>query len=336
MAKGEKKIITLRIPKLNPWTVSTLLLTIILIVVISGRISFIPTGKLIANQLTPDEAANKAINYINDYILQGQEKATLVTVEETENGVYYIKIKIDGRTFDSYVTKDGELLFPSAINLEETPKIETQQKAKSCEDLKKSKTPTLEAFVVSYCPFGLQMQRVLSNIVENIPELANYIKVRYIGSIENGNIRSMHGEKEATENLRQICIREEQSEKYWDYISCFIKKGESENCLTSSGIDKSKLEECMNDANRGIRYAKEDFDLQDKYGVTGSPTLILNGERVSEFDFGGRTAEAVKTLLCCGFEEKPDFCSKTLSTQQAARGFSETYSGSSGTSSGQC
>ena len=335
MAEKEEKTITLRIPRINLWMTSTVFLAIILIVVLSK--GFQPTGKIIGtSQLTPNEAANKAIDYINKYILQGRGEASLVTVEESGSGLYYIKIKIDGRTFDSYVTKDGKLLFPSAINLEETPKIETQQPAKSCEDLKKAKTPTLEAFVVSYCPFGLQMQRILSNIVENIPELANYIKVRYMGSVENGNIRSMHGEKEATENLRQICIREEQSKKYWDYISCFIKKGESENCLTDSGIDESKLEECMDDANRGIQYAKEDFGLQDKYGVTGSPTLILNGERVSEFDFGGRTAEAVKTLLCCGFEEKPDFCSQTLSTQQAARGFSETYSVSSGTSGGQC
>jgi len=54
---------------------------------------------------------------------------------------------------------------------------------------------------------------------------------------------------------------------------------------------------------------------------------------VSEFDFGGRTAEAAKTLLCCAFKTKPAGCSKKLSQEQAAVGFSEKYSGAGGSAS---
>jgi len=64
--------------------------------------------------------------------------------------------------------------------------------------------------------------------------------------------------------------------------------------------------------------------------------LILNGEKVSEFDFGGRTAEAVKNLLCCGFSEKPELCSKKLSETQAATGFSENYSSGDSSSDSSC
>ncbi|MDD5760712.1 MAG: hypothetical protein PHF45_01510, partial [Candidatus Pacebacteria bacterium] len=60
--------------------------------------------------------------------------------------------------------------------------------------------------------------------------------------------------------------------------------------------------------------------------ITGSPTLILNKENVSEFDFGGRTAEAVKTVICCGFNSTPDFCAKKLTEEQAETGFSPAYS----------
>ena len=67
------------------------------------------------------------------------------------------------------------------------------------------------------------------------------------------------------------------------------------------------------------------------------PTLILNEKDVSEFDFGGRTAEAVKTVLCCGFNNQPSFCSQKLTTEQAASSFSETYNTSSdSSSSGNC
>ncbi|UCD03941.1 MAG: hypothetical protein JSW73_05385 [Candidatus Woesearchaeota archaeon] len=243
-----------------------------------------------------------------------------------------------------YMTPDTDYLIlgqvlPTSEEVEQPEPIEQleQPETASCESLKKEDSPVLDAFVVSYCPFGVQMQRILAEIVKEIPELDENIKTRYMGSIVNGEVTAMHGEKEAQENLRQICIREEQSDKFWDYINCFIKEGEVESCLDEAEIDTDMLDTCMT-GEKGLEYAQEDFDLTKQYSVTGSPTLILNGERVREFDFGGRTAEAVKTVLCCGFTSKPEVCSTELATEQAARSFSATYSGSSGSSSsgGSC
>ncbi|MCD6403846.1 MAG: hypothetical protein J7L59_01525 [Nanoarchaeota archaeon] len=207
--------------------------------------------------------------------------------------------------------------------------------------LKKPETPLLEAFVVSYCPFGLQMQRVLNEIVKRIPEMSRHIKVRYMGSIVNGEIRSMHGDREAEENLRQICVREEQPEKYWKYIGCFIREGKSESCLEEVNIDVEELKSCMEDPSRGIKYATTDFQFQSVYKVSSSPTLILNGIEVDNnllYNLGWRSAEAVKDLICsCGFEERPDFCSVGLSEEIANTGFSSSYSsGSSSSRGGQC
>jgi thioredoxin 1 len=193
---------------------------------------------------------------------------------------------------------------------------------KNCSDIKKEDSPQLQAFVVSYCPFGLQMQRLISEIIEKIPASSNNIKVRYIGDISKDNISSMHGQQEADENLVQICIREEQSDRYWMYVTCFAKSGSSYDCLNSSEIDGGMLKECTMQKNRGFKYAEHDFEIARKFGASGSPTLILNNETVSEFDFGGRTDEAVKTLLCCGFASKPNFCSQNLNTSKVATGFS--------------
>jgi hypothetical protein len=309
---------------------------------IAGALVYINQGKVeekVSQGLSSQQAAEKAINYINENLLQKGTTASLVNVTE-ENGLYKFRLKIGEQEFVSYVTKDGKILFPQeGIDLEKkltkegTPSEETP---KTCEDIKKLDSPSLEAFVVSQCPYGLQMQRVLNEIVKNIPSLAENIKVKYIGAIEGNKITSMHGDEEAQENLRQICIREEQGDKYWNYINCHIKKGEVENCLTTAGIEKEKLTSCMTDNSKGLKYAKEDFDAQEKYKVTGSPTLILNEERVSEFDFGGRTAQAVKTLICCGFKSVPGNCSQKLTEDSADTGFSETYSQSSGSSGGSC
>ena len=273
-----------------------------------------------------EEIAQKAIDFISEDMLDGAE-AVLVSVSE-ESGVYSFKMKIDDQGYDSYITKDGKILFPSGMSLvepeEETVAAETEKK--TCEDINKTKEPVLEAFVVSQCPFGVQMQRILNEIVKDIPQLASYIRMEYMGAIEEGKITAMHGDEEAQENLRQICLREEQPNNFWAYIDCHIKEGKVDSCLGIAQVDIDALASCLTDENRGLAYAQEDFTNQDKYQVTGSPSLILDGETISEFDFGGRTAEAVKTVVCCAFQDKPGFCDTVLSTESANSSFSPTYS----------
>jgi thioredoxin 1 len=212
------------------------------------------------------------------------------------------------------------------VKLPPKPKLTPEQ---ACFNMTKSDQPMLSAFVVSRCPFGLQMQRIMANITDMIPEAARYMEVRYIGSaLENGTITSMHGEQEAQENLRQICIREEQPDKYWNYVKCYMKEGKSEECLKSTSVDTGKLDSCMDDTGRGSAYAKEDFAQASKYGITGSPTLVMGGKEVSEFDFAtnttnGRSPEALKELLCCGFDKEPDFCEVRLNESRAATMYSK-------------
>jgi len=272
----------------------------------------------------------KAVDYINKNLLQGAT-ATAEGITE-ESGVYKFILKIGEEKYDTYLTKDGRLLFPEGIEIVATQKTtetttEVTQK-KTCEEITKKETPVLEAFVVSHCPFGLQMQRVLNEIVKNIGEMKNYIKVEYL--------EPMHGEEEEQEDIRQVCLREEQNEKYWDYIDCFIKEGKTEECLKEANVDTSKLTACLNDKDRGQAYIEKDFERGKKFNVTGSPTLILNDEGVSEFDFGGRTAEAVKTVLCCGFTNQPPFCQTKLTTNQAAASFSADYATSDNSNSASC
>ena len=289
-----------------------------------------PTGFVLLSQ---QDVVERVISYINDNLMRPGSNVSLIGVEEMSGTLYKIITEYNGREIPVYATKDGLFLFLSQpINLSLTRE---KIKKMACESLPKSQTPKLEAFVVSYCPFGLQMQRILSEIVKEIPQLKNYIKIRYMGSVTQDEITSMHGEREAQENLRQICIREEQGDKFWDYISCFIKHGNSTACLDEANIDTEKLNACMQDSNRGLKYAQEDFDQQSKYHVTGSPTLILNGKRANEFDFGGRSADAVKTLLCCGFAAQPEYCKRNLTTATAAIGFSPAYSSNQG-GSGRC
>lgn len=262
------------------------------------------------------------------------------------NGVISFELDLlsNGQTqsYTSYITKDGKILFTSGIIIDELNKkaasvTPAPNIAASCTDVKASAAPKVTAFVVSQCPYGLQMQRAYSVAMGEQKDLANYFDVKYIGAVENGKITSMHGEAEAVENHRQICIREEQKEKYWPYVSCYMKKGDSESCQQSEGVNVAQVTACMADTNRGIAYAQKDFDISKQYNIGSSPTLLVNGETiVSETGFGGRTPDALKSIVCCASENKPAFCSQELSKAPIASSFSETVTGTVAGAAANC
>ena len=322
--------------KMNPNTI-LIAVAVVGIVIAAGAMFVKADYKLNIPFLgqSKEKIAQKAVDYINNNGLTTSE-VSLVSVSE-ESGLVKIKIKVGTSEFDSYVTKDGKLLFPEAINIGGAEANNENQNADNtsatCDTVAKTDNTALDAYVVSQCPYGLQMQRAMADAVANAPALAQYIKVRYMGAVSGNTITSMHGEEEATENLRQICIREELPAKYWNYISCYIKAGNSTGCLASSGISSSTVSACMADINRGVAYAKQDFDLNSQYNIEGSPTLVLNGSKISESNFGGRSSDAVKQIVCCSSNSEPSFCSTELNTTAAASSFSETYSDSGSSSS---
>ncbi len=68
--------------------------------------------------LSNEKIAQKAIDYINNNKLS-QTPASLVSVAG-DSGLVKIKIKIGAKEFDSYVTRNGKLLFPQVIDMTKT------------------------------------------------------------------------------------------------------------------------------------------------------------------------------------------------------------------------
>ncbi len=67
--------------------------------------------------LSSEEASKIAMDFINKNIQQGVT-ASLIDVSGS-GSVYKIRLKIAETEYESYLTKDGKLLFPSGISLEE-------------------------------------------------------------------------------------------------------------------------------------------------------------------------------------------------------------------------
>ncbi|PIY71993.1 hypothetical protein COY87_03265 [Candidatus Roizmanbacteria bacterium CG_4_10_14_0_8_um_filter_33_9] len=313
------------------------------VLVVLGLVAVFLVIKIVTMQtgISMDSMKSKVLPAtITKVIGNPDQKFKINTIKEI-NGVYEFELELLGATaqkYTSYITKDGKILFTSGIKLDDMNKQNTTQpspaKKVSCDELPKSEQPKLTAFVVADCPFGLQMQRVVKKVVSEAPDFASDLAIKYIGSVENGKIISMHGDKEAQENLKQICIRDEQTDKYWPYVSCYMQEGKSEECSTTAGINKASLDSCISDPKRGLAFAQKDFDVAKKFNVSGSPTLLLNDKQVvSEFDFGGRNANSLKEIVCCGSNSKSESCGKTLSKTDMATSYSLTEEASTTNSS---
>ncbi len=197
----------------------------------------------------------------------------------------------------------------------------------------------VELFVMSYCPYGTQAEKGIIPVVELLGRDIDF-KVEFVDY-------AMHGKKEIDENLRQYCIQKEQQDKFIDYLKCFLEDGDSENCLASAKINTAVLEACIsktdkkynitemyNDRSTWIgsvnKYPQFNIykDLNDKYEVKGSPTLVINGQVVQS----ERSPIAFLNTICKYYENPPQACN--LSSQTPSPGFG--WSGSSSSGSASC
>lgn len=103
--------------KLIYYKLSIIALTIFLV---SGVVLWIQnTSPNLIQKITAQEAANKAISYINNNILGDQVIANLINViEDKRNNLYKLSLKIGDQEMESYITMDGRVLFPNAIDLD--------------------------------------------------------------------------------------------------------------------------------------------------------------------------------------------------------------------------
>ncbi len=101
------------------------------------------------NNLSGEEAAKRAVSYINDKVLNGQAKATLSGKVVSESGLYKINIKVDSEEFPSYISKDGKLLFPQVIKIEQTTTTSQPSATTSNGQAPQAENTTIANFTVS-------------------------------------------------------------------------------------------------------------------------------------------------------------------------------------------
>jgi glutaredoxin len=322
----------------NPWILATFVCGILVVILLISTIFGGFTGKVIS----ADSAGEKFMSYLEE---QGANiDDVTITGISSESGLYEIYFNYQNEPYPIpyYMTKDGKFVgMMSAIT--ETSSEETSETQQT--EVPKSNKPIVELFVMSYCPYGTQAEKGIIPAVELLGDKIDF-KIRYVDY-------TMHGEKEVTENLREYCIEKIAPEKFLDYMICFLEgdgvesngyitNGNDVNaCLTLAGIDKGDLETCMAETDTeflitenletGGNYPKfnVDAELNDEYGVQGSPTLVINGVQVSS----SRDSESYLNTICSAFKTAPTECSTQLSSEIPSPYFGWDSTGSSTTAS---
>lgn len=289
--------------------------------------------------ISESQAKTVAENFVNDFLMPSGSKATVKDVS-LEYGLYKLQIDIVSDVVESYLTRDGKLFFPQSLNIEEIRASRATQADDNSQEpaatvSSKSAKPVIELFVMSYCPYGTQIEKGFLPVLETLGDKVDF-RLKFVDY-------AMHGEKELTENLLQYCIAKEDSDKLVPYLNCFLADGQSGTCLKEAGVNEKKVNNCVADTDKEYKvsdnyknkvgwqgsYPGFDVDKADaeKYGVGGSPTLVINGQTIQS----NRDSQSLLDTVCSAFDNPPSECDTSLSTASPAPGFGfDTTSGSTG------
>lgn len=318
----------------NFWMIASIVLAVTLVV------SVFTNGFNSFGGLSEQEASDAVVSYIESNV----DGANVEAKEVIDAGDFYaVKINLNGEEVESFLSKDGKMLFPYAIPLEETAndaeEEKTEPKPEPKTEVEKSDKPKVELFVMSHCPFGTQAEKGIIPAVQELGDTIDF-SVEFVYYV-------MHGEKEVVEQTNQYCIQKEQNDKFLLYLECFLTEGEGEACIAEVGVDVEKMEACVEAADEEFALMEnlEDKDkwlngrfprfntakkLNEKYGVGGSPTLVINGAQVKS----SRDSASFLSAICDAFNEAPEACSAELSSANPSSGFG--YGTTATADSAQC
>jgi hypothetical protein len=169
--------------------------------------------------------------------------------------------------------------------------------------------PTLELFVMSQCPYGVQVVDAAAAAKKQLGSAMD-VKIQYIGDGTAGSLTSMHGPDEVKGNLAQVCAIKQAPDRALGMITCQNKNMREvasnwRDCAKEVGIDVDTLARCV-DGDEGQKLLAASYDEAKKRGASGSPTMFLAGKPYE----GGRKPRDFVRAVCGAVDgKKPAECS---------------------------
>lgn len=322
----DKHKLKLKVKKIAIWQIATVILAVALIYSFSSGCG--------AASVSTDEAGEKTVNFVTTALLQGAKEAELTNVE-VESNMYKVDFEIEGENYPAYVSTDGKFLFLQYIDMDSAlAELENGGQEAPVPELPKTDKPVVELFVMSHCPYGTQVEKGMIPAAKLLGDKIDF-SVKFV-------YYAMHAKTEIDEQLLQHCIQEIQPDKYIEYLECFLAEGDTNTCVSEVGIDvgdcvaetdaefsvTEKFEDKSTWLNGRYPLFDVDKDLNTKYGVKGSPHIVINGVNPNT----GRDPASLLRAVCAAFNNPPEECNTELSsaTPSAGFGYSTDDSGSTG------
>jgi hypothetical protein len=329
----KSKGIKIRVPKIHGigtsfWKITTCVLLIALLV-LAYQYS-INGGTAVPGQgtLTAASAGQKAIDYINQNLVQSGSATLVKSVEE--NGVFNVTTAYQGSDISIYVSKDGNLMFlygPLDIS---QPVTKTTATPTTVAQSAKQAVPDVKLFTMAFCPYGNQAEDGLFPVMRLLGSSVNfaphYVIYSNYGSgypdyclDSNNTYCSMHGIQELHQDVRELCVFKYDKAKYLNFVDAVNANCTAQNAdtcwevqATAAGIDTAKIKTCQ--SSEAVSLLSNEVALNQQLGVQGSPMLFVNGVQYN----GGRDPASYQTGVCGGFITQPTSCSATITGASTA------------------
>ncbi|MEA1936730.1 MAG: hypothetical protein U9N04_01290 [Patescibacteria group bacterium] len=289
------------------------------------------------NVLSSETSKGKLETFINENLMPEGSSVTIkeFVADENYEDLYRMLVDVGNgqEPITSYLTKDGKKFFPQVIDIKEmedkkreAEEAANAEKEKAAAEMEKNDKPVVEIYVMSHCPYGTQIEKGILPVLETLGDKIDF-ELKFC-------TYAMHGEKELREQMRHYCIQKEEPAKLESFLNCFLEADESDKCVTEVGINSSKLASCVAATDKEYK-VMESFNNKDtwlngrfpifdvykkdneKYGITGSPGLVINGKKSP----AGRDSKSLLEAICSGFNEQPEECNAELSSTPPSPGF---------------
>lgn len=282
LAEHKEEVKKIRMGNAGFWKWSTGILLVLLI------LSLYMSGFSFGGEKGKEDVADKTVAFVNENLLAGFGTAIFQSVTK-ENGFYKIEVNLVSTFSEAtenatlYVSKDGDLLFPTAIDMSEFEyaQEETREEQSSETALEDPiiGNPEARLSIIEYsdfeCPFCGEAYWTLKLVLEEYADNVNLVYKNFpLPSHENAQKAAEAAECAHTQGM---------FEAYHDIIF------ENQDALTVEdlkkyasdlGLDTTVFNECLDSGTMAAEVAA-DKEEGTKLGVTGTPTFFI-GEQTME------------------------------------------------------
>jgi len=303
----------------NPWSVSTFILGILVIILLVTTFS----GGLTGNVISANNAGDKVVNFLNKYLTL-DNGITLKSVEEDlDMGIYIVKVDYKNSTIPTYLSYDGKYIDwgVGMINIDSyikyiNSKTSSSTSSNQQEKVPKTEKPSVELYIMSFCPYGNEAEKTMQSVYDLLKDKVNW-SIHFIVSVTGNTVNSLHGQTEVIENEREACVIKNYGVGTWFTFANYVNNncGSNGSCWQDAArvanVDVNNINSCV--TSSGLDLMKAEEAASDAAGANGSPTLIINGVNSNAvYQYGN--SEAYKGAICEAFKDVPTQCSQKLSS----------------------